>query len=77
MKNSKSDSWILQAGVAGNPYPRDKIRYSVEFSTVHLLVALDYITSIWKLLQFILLLTSLHWQYESYERIVPVVQQID
>lgn len=36
MKNSKSDSWILQAGVAGNPYPQDKIRYSVEFSTVHL-----------------------------------------
>lgn len=66
MKNSKSDSWILQVGAAGNQYPHEKSQYSFELSIVHYLVALDYSTSIWKLLQFILLLSPLDWQYITY-----------
>lgn len=67
MRNSKSDSWILQVGAAGNQYPHEKSQYSFKLSIVHYLVAMEDITSIWKLLQFILLLSPLEWQYITYE----------
>lgn len=55
MKNSKSDSWLLQVCLAENQYPHENSQCCVEYRIVQYLVALDYIILIWKLLQFIFL----------------------
>lgn len=53
MKNSKSDSWLLQSCVAENQYPHDNSQYCVEYTIIQYIVALKYIILIFKMLQFI------------------------
>lgn len=60
MKNSKSDSWVLQSCVAGNQYLHDNSQYSVEYCTVYCRTEIYYINL--EIAAVSLLLSSLDWQ---------------